>query len=268
MVLDWTQASRWLDLDGAVNARDAGGLRLAGGGTVAPGRLLRADNLQDLSARDVALLVEELRLRTVVDLRTHAERALEGPGPLEAVDDVAILPLSLYPETGGQTDLDAETIKPWERGARHPEDAGEMPAVRAYMGYLRHRPDSIVAAVRAIARPPEDGAVLVHCAAGKDRTGVVVALALEAAGVAREDIVADYLLTGERIEAIVARLAASPTYRDEMVASDPRAHAPRVGAMDRVLELIDQRHGGAVSWLTANGLRADELAALRATLRG
>ena len=259
-------AARWLRLDGAVNARDLAGLRLAGGGAVPAGRLLRSDNLQGLSARDVRLLVDELRLRTVVDLRTDNERLLEGPGPLTAVPEVAIEELSLYPETGGQTDLDAETIRPWEDVGSHPEDAAESATVRAYLGYLRHRPDSIVAALRAIALPPDDGAVLVHCAAGKDRTGVVVALALEAAGVAREEIVADYLLTAERIGAIVARLAASPTYADEVHVDEVQRHAPRVGAMDRVLQLLDERHGGAVAWLTQHGLQGDELAALRARL--
>jgi protein tyrosine/serine phosphatase len=261
-------ADRWIELDGAVNARDVGGLRLAdGSGTVASGRLLRADNLQGLSERDVERLVEDLGLRTVIDLRTDNELLLEGPGPLTAVDTVTIEHRSLYPETGGQTDLDAETVKPWKALGAHPDDAGEMLTVRAYLGYLRHRPDSIVAAVRSIAAPEQDGAVLVHCAAGKDRTGVLVAFALEVAGAAREDIVADYLLTGERIEAIVGRLAASPTYADEMRGSKVSAHRPRVGAMDRVLELLDERHGGVVGWLREHGMQDDDIAALQARLR-
>ncbi len=73
---------RWIPLEGAVNARDAGGLALAdGSGAVPPRRLLRADNLQALSERDVRRLVGDLRLRTVVDLRTEAEVTMEGPGP-------------------------------------------------------------------------------------------------------------------------------------------------------------------------------------------
>jgi protein tyrosine/serine phosphatase len=243
--------SRWIDLDGAVNAR-----------VVVPGRLLRSDNLQALSERDVALLTGELGLRTVIDLRTDAERRLEGPAPLDSVDGVEVLALSLYPETGGNTDLDAETIKPWEEVGKHPDDADELPAVRAYYGYLRHRPDSIVAALRAIART--DGTALVHCAAGKDRTGVVVGLALELAGVPRAEIDADYLLTGERIAQIVARLAASPTYAGEMHSSDPAQHAPRPGALARVLELLDEREGSPEAYLRAHGLEDDAVATLRA----
>lgn len=262
-------ADRWIALDGAVNVRDAGGLRLAdGSGTVAPGRLLRSDNLQGLSARDVRVLVDDLRVRTVIDLRTNNELHMEGPGPLTGVRKLTIEHRSLYPETGGQTDIDAETIVPWTEHAAHPDDADEVPTVAAYLGYLRRRPDSIVAALRSIADPPDDGAVLVHCAAGKDRTGVVVALALAVAGVEREDIVADYLATGERIEAIVARLAASPTYAREIHVDQVDRHAPRVGAMDRVLELLDERFGGPVDYLAEHGLGSDETATLRARLRG
>jgi protein tyrosine/serine phosphatase len=106
----------------------------------------------------------------------------------------------------------------------------------------------------------------VHCAAGKDRTGVVVALALDAAGVDRDTIVGDYLATGERIDAIIARLLSSSTYRAELEGHDPQRHAPVPGTMERVLELIDQRFGGSVAWLSAHGLSAADLERLRRRL--
>ncbi|HEX3832394.1 MAG TPA: tyrosine-protein phosphatase, partial [Solirubrobacteraceae bacterium] len=175
----------WLALDGAVNAR-----------VVVPGVLLRADNLQSLSERDVRVLVDEERLGVVVDLRTDVEVELEGPGPLTAEAAVRIEHRSLYPDSGGNTDLEAGTINAWGPPDEH-QAPDESPVVQAYMSYLRRRPDSVVATVRAIACA--DGAVLVHCAAGKDRTGVLVALALDAAGVDRATIVGDYLATGQRI---------------------------------------------------------------------
>ena len=232
--------SRWLALEGAANAR-----------AVVPGALLRSDNLQGLSPRDVRLLVDGEGLELVLDLRTEIEIELEGPGPMTTESGVRIERRSLYPESGGNTDLDLETLKPWA-----PVDPGELsdedPAVRVYMGYLSRRPDSIVASICAIARA--DGAVLVHCAAGKDRTGVVVAMALEAVGADRELIVADYLATRERIDAIMERLVSSPTYRAELEGHDPQAHAPLPGTMHRVLELVDDRFGGAAAWLAAHGL--------------
>jgi hypothetical protein len=106
----------------------------------------------------------------------------------------------------------------------------------------------------------------VHCAAGKDRTGVVVAVALDAAGVDRDAIVGDYLATAERIDAIVARLVGSPTYREELEGHDPQEHAPVAGTMERFLELVDERFGGSVPWLSANGLSDPDLKLLRRRL--
>jgi protein-tyrosine phosphatase len=242
----------WIALDGAVNAR-----------AVVSRVLLRADNLQALSVRDVRRLVEQEAVEVVLDLRTDVEVELEGPGPMTAERSVRIEHRSLYPDSGHNTDLDADTVKPWGRADEH-ESPDELPVVRAYMSYLHRRPDSVVGAVRAIARA--DGAVLVHCAAGKDRTGVVVALALDATGVDRDTIVGDYLATAERIDAIMARLLSSSTYRAELEGSDARKHAPVPGTMERVLELVDERFGGSVAWLSANGLDAPDLERLRRRL--
>jgi protein tyrosine/serine phosphatase len=262
-------APRWIDLEGAVNARDVGGLPLAdGSGAVAPGRLLRSDNLQDLTARDVDLLVEDHGLRAVVDLRTGVEVRLEGPGPLSEDARVVVEHRSLYPEAGVNTDvLEAETIVPWQNGVGGVDLPDETPTVRTYMGYMERRPDSIVAALRTIAEPPEGGAALVHCAAGKDRTGLVVALALEVAGAGRDAIVADYALTSERIELIVGRLAGSATYAQDMRTSDPQHHAARPESMARILELLDTDHGSPLAWLSAHGFEDDAAEALRARLR-
>jgi protein-tyrosine phosphatase len=244
--------SRWITLDGAANAR-----------AVVPRVLLRSDNLQALTARDVRLLVEHERLEVVVDLRTEVEVQREGPGPLTREPAVRIEHRSLYPESGGNTDLETDTINPWQHNEPD-ESPHETPVVQAYMGYLRRRPDSVVGSLRAIARA--DGAALVHCAAGKDRTGVVVALALDVAGVDREAIIADYLATGERIGAIMDRLVSSPTYRAELEGHDPQAHAPTSGTMERVFELVDARLGGSTTWLTSHGFAEADLERLRRRL--
>ena len=191
----------------------------------------------------------------------------EGPGPLSRLPEVAIEHRSLHPESGGRTDVDAQVASGWS-ASTHPDDAGEDPIVAAYLGYLRRRPDSLVAAIRTVAAPSHEGAVLIHCAAGMDRTGVVVALALDAAEVERQAIVDDYFATAERIEAIIARLAASPTYASEVEVFNASEFAPRAETMARFLTLVDERHGGAASWLLEHGLSEAELAALRARLAG
>ena len=240
----------WLSLDGAANAR-----------VVVPGVLLRSDNLQSLSAEDVRQLLDEQGLEVVLDLRTDFEVGSEGPGPLSAVPSVRIEHRSLYPDAGDSSF--AHATRPDDSPFK--EDLpGETATVRAYLSYLDLRPDSVVASVRTIART--DGAVLVHCAAGKDRTGVVVGLSLDAVGVERELIVADYAASGERIEAILRRLVASPTYRDEMSGADPRKQAPVPATMERVLEIVDERYGGSAAWLSSQGFADDDLEALRRRL--
>jgi protein-tyrosine phosphatase len=272
-----TQTGRWVRLDGTTNTRDLGGLPTTDGGRTLPGRILRSDNLQTLSSGDVGRLVEEIGLRQVIDLRTTAEILLEGRGPLRDVPEVTHRHFSLLPERGHHTDVfaveeDADIDLPagWVESllprqlAAHDED--ESPAVRSYLGYLGQRGDNVVEALRAIARAG-DGAAVVHCAAGKDRTGVVCALTLAVAGVPHEEIVADYAMTADVIEALVAKLAASPTYAEDMIARDVASHTPRAETMDRVLTLLDERHGGPAGWLDAHGFGAREQAALRARLR-
>jgi protein-tyrosine phosphatase len=259
-------AMPWLELEGAVNARDLGGLPTADGGRTAHRRLLRSDNLQGLTTTDIKLLVEEYGLSTVVDLRGTAEVASEGPGPLTALESVRHVHHSVLPEHGEATDAvaDALVIDRRERAlARYPED----PMVAFYLGYLEDRPENVVGALRSIARAP--GAALVHCAAGKDRTGVVVALALSVAGVQRDAIVADYAASGTRIGAILARLRASPTYAADL-ADRPGddEHRPRAERMVTFLDQVDARYGGVRSWLSAQGFDGPDNEELRAKLLG
>ena len=127
---------RWIALDGAANAR-----------VVVPGVLMRSDNLQSLTARDVRLLVEQEALEVVLDLRTDLEVELEGPGPITNEPRVRIEHRSLYPRSGGTTDLDVASLDLWPQ--TDPTGWPDEPrVVQAYMSYLTARPDSIVASGR------------------------------------------------------------------------------------------------------------------------
>lgn len=253
----------WIDLDGAVNVRDLGGLPTEDGGTILAGRLLRGDNLQDLSPADITRLVGEVGLTTVVDLRSTAELRAEGAAPLDAVPDVRHVHCPVLPEQGAATDVVADVLLTRDDAdrSRYPAD----PRAGHYLGYLEDRPEQVAAAVRAVATAP--GAALVHCAAGKDRTGVIVALALTVAGVEPEAIVADYMATGERIDAIVERLRRSRTYADDINSKPVQAHLPRAETMKSFLEQLHVRYGGLERWLAGNGFADDELSLLRAKLR-
>jgi protein tyrosine/serine phosphatase len=107
----------------------------------------------------------------------------------------------------------------------------------------------------------------VHCAAGKDRTGVVVALALGVAGVRPDAIAADYAATGDRNGPLLARLRRSRTYSADVNRKSDDAHRPQAETMTAFLAELDRRHGGAAAWLTAHGLSEDDLGLLRARLR-
>jgi protein tyrosine/serine phosphatase len=259
----------WLELDGAVNVRDLGGLPTDDGRTVRPHRLIRADNLQDLSERDIALLVDDIGVRSVADLRTDVEVTNEGPGPLSENPAVDIVHLSLFPESGSNTDVaadDAPVVLPWQNREVPTDDDRRQGASAVYLHYLDQRADSVLATLRLIAESP--GATIVHCAAGKDRTGTVVAIALAEVGVSRAAIVEDYARSAERIEAIFERLRGTRTYADDIADEDAAEHAPKPATMVRLLDALDAEHGGASRWLRSHGWTETDAAALRHKLLG
>ncbi len=253
----------WIELEGAVNVRDLGDLPTQDGRQTARGRLLRADNLQELSASDVAKLVRDIGVTTVVDLRSPNELKAEGPAPLDAVAGVRHALHPMLPEVGSTTDVAADALltRRDQDKSRYPED----PICGHYLGYLEDRPDQVVGALRSIARSP--GAALVHCAAGKDRTGVVVALALTVAGVRPEAVVTDYAASGERTEAIAARLRRSRLYARDINSRPADLHRPRAETMTAFLRQMDVRYGGVAAWLTGHDLGTGDLRLLTAKLR-
>jgi protein tyrosine/serine phosphatase len=252
----------WIDLEGAANVRDVGGMPTNDNRRTKLARLIRADNLQGLTPKDVDRLVGDMGVETVVDLRSVGEVDSEGPGPLTRVPSVAHVHQSVIPEGGQATDAAADgLLARRERVLSHyPDD----PVCAYYLGYITDRPDSIVGALRAVA--DSSGAALVHCAAGKDRTGVVVALALSIVGVDRDAIVDDYTASGDRIDAIMDRLRASPTYAKDIDKMPPDVHKPRAETMVAFLRELDARYGGVLPWLGAHGYADADAARLRAEL--
>jgi protein tyrosine/serine phosphatase len=257
----------WIELDGVVNMRDVGGLPTAGGGQVATGRLLRSDNLQDLTQADVQAL-EQLGVTDIVDLRSEVELELEGPGPLRA-RELTHHHHSLFRDDLREVRAEEALALPWTKKDQEAVDAeprlDEDYWASHYLGYLAHRPDSVSAALRVVAQ--SSGATIVHCAAGKDRTGTVVGLALSVAGVADEDVVADYVATGERIERVVARLMARPAYGEALAGQSMEHHRPKPETMQRILRVLAEQHGGAAGWLSAQGWSEDDITRLRTSLR-
>jgi protein tyrosine/serine phosphatase len=254
----------WIDLDGAVNVRDVGGLPTVDGRVTRSGVLLRADNLQDLTEADVRRLVDDLHVRTVLDLRTTGELHQEGDGPLRATS-VEHHHVSLIPEVAGEPDeVEVEQAVPHRRdraGASRTDMTGY------YVGYLEDAPQNVARALRLLA-DPGSGTTVVHCAAGKDRTGVVVALALSLAGVHRDAVVADYARSAERIDGVLARLKATRTYGPWLTETTADEIRPEAGSMERFLEHVDREYGGPHGLAMSLGVDEETVARLSARLVG
>jgi protein-tyrosine phosphatase len=260
-------APLWLDLEGAVNARDVGGLPTVDGRTTRPGVLLRADNLQGL---------------TVVDLRSTGEVHLEGPTRLAG--RVAHHQLSLIPEWDGEPDADEVERAVDVLAEEEPEVdvAAALPAlsdfaprerkkatdlVAHYVGYVDQAGRNLARALKVLA-DPDAGTTLVHCAAGKDRTGVVVALALSLAGVQRDAVVEDYLRSADRAEAILARLKATSTYGPSLADVPVEDITPHRASMEGFLDHVDTAYGGPHGLAMALGVTEEEVARLGVRLLG
>lgn len=241
---------RDLALWGADNVRDLGGLSTADGRRTRHGRLIRAASVLELTAADVRSLVDGIGLRLVVDLRLAEEAGHLGHGLLvQRVGSYANLPL----RTADM--MRADVI---------PDGAG-IDLLPLYKGFLEASAPEIVAAVRLLAEPGNQPA-LFHCAAGKDRTGVLAAILLDAVGVTQEAIIADYALTGANMDRVVARLSRLPWYREPMSRLPAEAHLAAPETMQHFLHHLHTRHGGAAEWLMAGGLEPAALDSLRWSL--
>ncbi|MER5539489.1 tyrosine-protein phosphatase [Streptomyces mirabilis] len=253
-----------IELAGALNVRDLGGLITRGDTVTQFGRLLRSGGLQDLTPADVEHLTRTLGVREVIDLRSSTEVGREGPGPLTRVPGVTIHNLSLLADSPPGSDrVDTDRAMPWHR-----TDANGLPrpagSTGHYLRYCTERPDSVVAALRVIAHGT--GATVVHCAMGKDRTGVVCALALDAIGVSREVIVMDYVRSGEQMAEIAERLRGNPLYAADINARPFASLLPRPAYMHDLLDTLDDRFGSVRQWLAAHGWTADDQRALYSRL--
>ena len=268
---------RWIDLDGVVNMRDVGGMPTRDGGVITPGRLLRSDNLQDLTEASVRTLLGPMRVTDVVDLRSFVELEREGPSPLTGRPEVRISDFTMYAADAHHSALPpGERELPWQTMAR---ERGWLPAGQDqthpdhdrhwsthYLGYLGERPDSIVAALRTIAAAP--GATVVHCAAGKDRTGTVTSLALMVAGAEPEAIVTDFAASAQRVPQLLERLRRRPAYAADMAGKTVAEQSPRPETMRLLLQTLDEDYGGVLGWLDRQGWTDTDTARLTDKLRG
>jgi protein-tyrosine phosphatase len=246
--------SRDLDWDGCLNVRDLGGHRTADGGETRYGAVVRADSIRQLTDAGWAAAVD-YGVRTIVDLRMDVE--LEADPPAKFPVDVVHVPIF--------QDDDEEAFAEVEAAATAASDYGAATR-EVYLVFLERFRDSVARAVSAVVRAPE-GAVVVHCMGGKDRTGLVTALLLHLAGVDNEQIAADYALSEERLQPRHAE------WLDEAATEAERERIRRIAAtpaesMVGVLEELERRYGSVEAYLRSAGLEDEDLERARERLRG
>jgi protein-tyrosine phosphatase len=222
-----------LAIDGLINLRDLGGLPTISGASTLPGRLLRSESPHTLSEPGLQALLDT-GIGAVVDLRTVSERE-RRPSPLA--------------EAGVHT-VHAPIFTDEDEFPDHLTTADEV-----YCWWLRERRTGISAALTAVADAPS-APVLVHCHAGKDRTGVVIALVLRLAGVDIDAIADDYAQSGVQLAEMLARDRVTAMERGMNEAVVERIFTVRREAMVLTMECVDGEHGGAVSLMRSFGLTA------------
>jgi protein-tyrosine phosphatase len=203
---------------------------------------VRADSVRHLTEAGWDALVE-YGVRTIVDLRRHDE--LERDPPLDVPVDVVHVPL--------ETPDDWEVVhQVWRQEGDHDE------GIRAaYVLKTERLAGRFAAAIETIANAPEGG-IVVHCFAGKDRTGLTCAMLLRLADVGVDDIAADYGLSGENIRSIIDPWAdAAPDERERALRLRIGASPPQV--MADVLAELEQRHGTIRHYLLDAGADSQTL---------
>jgi protein tyrosine/serine phosphatase len=248
---------RDLSWDGCLNVRDLGGLPTADGGETRFGAVVRADSVRLLNDHGWQALVDH-GIRTVIDLRGDEERA-EDPSAETPVEVVHVPFLEArdadWQEIG--TELDAAV-------AAAPDVATATRDV--YLIFLERFRPNVVAAVRAIANAPAGG-IVIHCAGGKDRTGLLAAFLLHLAGVGDDEIAADYALSEERLRPRHEAWFEAAETEEELERLRRISQTP-AASMVGVFAELERRYGGAAAFLRGAGLTTEELELVRERLRG
>jgi protein tyrosine/serine phosphatase len=244
--------STHLELEGIGNFREVAAYPLQGGKRIKPGMLYRSGAPDGMTEADAARLADHFRIACVLDVR-HPDEI----GAMGVAHGLAhcVINLSLFPEDSSQQDLIAELNGLYGTG----------PSPERYLHYLSVGSEKVVEAFRILAEP-STYPVLIHCTAGKDRTGVIVGMLMDILGAQDEDIAHEYELSNAGLERLIEYLRTSGRVLegtdDEIRArlATPAAH------MAGFIRLLRERHGGAEAFLTERGFPRASVAHIREML--
>ena len=206
--------------------------------------LLRSDGLHRLPERSQRSLID-FGLRTVIDLRTE-EETVTAPNVFASSPNIAYIHLPmLAPHIIDQHR--AETLEELYRAL--------VDECRSQIWYVI----SVLADIPAVQ-------AIIHCSAGKDRTGVVIAALLDLVGVARDTIVEDYLQTKRHLNPIKSKLRSAAAQIGYNLDRLDRVLECRADAIKGALEYIDEKYGGTPEYVMAVGIDESAIGRLRSVL--
>lgn len=232
-----------VELQGAYNVRDLGGLRVKDGRRTRQGLIYRGDSLDNITPADAAVLFDKLGIGTIVDLRTKAETELSGLAfPVQRYR-YSVLAEGRLGQEPFPSDDPAELAKVYLKNLE-----GGRAAVKGTF-------DVIGTNLRA------GVATLYHCAAGRDRTGIMSALLLGLVGVSDGQIAVDYVQSNRNARRVTKKLAENPLYANheshqrEVIMLDERAI---IGFM----RLLREEDGGPRQFCLDSGVSEETIATI------
>lgn len=242
---------RLIRLDAVHNFRDLGGYPTVDGGTTRWRRLFRADGLYRLTDADVEV-VRQLGVRTVIDLRSDGELAERGTFPVEQ-HSVSFHHVPVIDTSWSAIDAEGE------------HDAADF-LERAYLAMLDEGEERLAEALVTLAAAEALPAVF-HCAAGKDRTGMLAMLVLGCLGVPDEYIIADYALTEEGMQRMLMWAQRQQPELFQRLSTGPVIFSAAVPeAMHRMIGHVRARYGDIGTFVRAIGVPTEVIDHLRAEL--
>lgn len=251
-----TETARHIELDGCYNFRDLGGYAARDGCTVRQGRLFRSDALHHLTGEDVTRIREELGLRLVIDVRSEHEVRSTPPSPL-VEPPVRYHNVPFFSSEGPR-------MSAADRGRRRSSGRARRHLGDRYFELLAGGGKQVARMLELIAAADEPA--VFHCAAGKDRTGMLSAVILGLLGVSERDIIEDYALTSRNIERIVDRLFETPSYQSTLDTLPPETLHANPQSMESLLALVREEWGSMLGYAEWCGVLPATLAQLDAAL--
>jgi protein-tyrosine phosphatase len=236
---------------GAFNFRDLGGLPTNDGGHTIFGQVFRSDALDYLTAADYAIMIDALQIGCVIDLRADVETGGVKPtwtAHLSA--ELVNLPLS----------------DDWDDWGVLDDESRKTLLARRYLSYLNSASTNVIAGLELIANNAGSRPTVIHCAVGKDRTGVLVSMLLSLLNVERAAIIRDYVETASNMAPIMERLSSSEVYRKRIESNPAEVYHASEHTVTHFLESLDENDGGPEGWARSHGLTDETIGQLRSAL--